>query len=171
MASKILISLFHLVVIINYVIFILHSFNVDKILNPLIPERALFGGPLKFLTHWNVWLQAIYFIIALANDVFGTESRTKEHSSRIQKARDFVFSSVAFPTGSFVTIAFWSIYLVDRKLIFPVELDKYFPPITNHMMHTMPLVSQICEIMLIFHVQPKRVYGLRYNLMIMINAG
>ena len=161
MASKILVAVFHLVVIINYVLFLLHSKSVDSVLNKLIPQRALFGGQFKYLTHWNVWLQAFYFTIALANDVFGSESRTKERCSGIQKARDFVFSSVAFPTGSFVTIAFWSIYLVDRNLIFPAELDKYFPPITNHMMHTTPLVSQICEIMFIFHAPPKRIYGLR----------
>ena len=162
MAAKILITFFHLAVIVNYILFLLHSNTVDKTLNKLIPSRASFGGSFKYLTHWNVWLQAVYFIIAFANDIIGTDSKTKETSSGIQRIRDFLFSSVAFPTGSFVTIAFWSIYVVDRNLIFPPALDKYFPPITNHMMHTTPLVSQTLELLFIYHVQPKRIYGLRY---------
>jgi hypothetical protein len=166
MISKILLFLFHLAVIVNYILFIRHSKSVDETLNKLLPRRSSFGGQFKYLTHWNVWLQAIFFIIALANDVFGTESRTKQGASWIQKVRDFLFSSIVFPTGAFVTIAFWSIYLVDRKLIFPVELDKFFPPITNHMMHTTPLVSQILELLFVYHVQPTRFYGLRYGIKI-----
>ena len=155
--------MFHLAVILNYVLFLRHSKSVDDLLNQKIPTRASFGGTLKYLTHWDVLLQAMYFIIAFANDIFGTESRTKDSASGIQKVRDFLFSSVAFPTGFFVTAAFWSIYLVDRKLIFPVELDKYFPPITNHMMHTTPLVAQMLELLFIYHVQPKRIFGLGYD--------
>ena len=109
-------------------------------------------------------LQFAYFIIAFANDIFGTQARNKENSSRIQSVRDFLFSTIAFPVGSFVTIAFWGIYLVDRNLIFPPALDKWFPPITNHMMHTTPLVGQAMEILLSYHIQPKRITGLRYIL-------
>ena len=163
MISRILILAFHLAVIVNYVLFLRHSNTVDETLNKLIPTRSSFGGQFKYLTHWNVWLQAIYFAIAFANDLFGTESKTKQGTSIIQKVRDFLFSSIVFPTGWFVTIAFRSIYFVYRKLIFPVELDKYFPPLTNHMMHTAPLLSQILDLLLIYHIQPKRFYGLRYR--------
>ena len=161
MALKGVIVVFHLTVIVNYVLYLLHQSNVSEDLNLVYPDRARFGGSLKYLTNWNVWLQAMYFVIALANDIFGSEARTKEHSSATQKIRDFMFYSVGFPTGVFVTSAFWSIYIVDRKLIFPEELDRYFPPITNHMMHTTPLVSQLLEMLLIFHLQPKRLHGLR----------
>ena len=163
MASKIFMCLFHLAVIINYALFLRHSRKVDEALNAKIPERASFGGTLKYLTHWNVLLQFAYFIIALTNDVFGSESKSKENSSIIQSVRDFLFSTIAFPVGSFVTIAFWGIYLVDRNLIFPPALDKWFPPITNHMMHTTPLVGQAMEILLSYHIQPKRITGLRYT--------
>ena len=164
MASKIFKFLFHLAAILNYALFLLHSRKVDEALNAIIPERASFGGTLKYLTHWNVWLQFFYFIIAFVNDIFGTESKSKETSSMIQNIRDFLFSSIAFPIGSFVTMAFWGIYIVDRNLIFPPALDKWFPPITNHMMHTAPLVSQVIELLLTFHIQPKRIIGLRYIL-------
>ena len=158
-----LIILFHLVVIINYILFLIYSKSVEPILAKLWPERAAFGGSLKYLTRWNVWLQLMYFVVAFINDIFGSESKTKEHSSGIQKIRDFVFASVAFPTGLFVTALFWSIYFVDRNLIWPVEIAAYYPPITNHMMHTTPLVSQIFELLFLFHIQPKRLHGLRYN--------
>ena len=163
MASKIFMCLIHVAVIINYALFLRHSRKVDEALNAKIPERASFGGTLKYLTHWNVLLQFAYFIIAFANDIFGTQAKNKESSSHIQSVRDFLFSTIAFPVGSFVTIAFWGIYLVDRNLIFPPALDKWFPPITNHMMHTTPLVGQVFEILLAYHIHPKRIIGLRYS--------
>ena len=161
MVSRIIISLFHLAVVVNYILFLLHNKKANEALNKLVNNRSSFGGSFKYLTHWNVWLQAGYFLIAFVNDVIGTDSKTKEGSSGSQRVRDFLFSSVAFPTGAFVTVAFWAIYLVDRKLIFPVELDKYYPPITNHMMHTTPLISQALELIFIYHIQPKKIYGLR----------
>ena len=47
--------------------------------------------------------------------------------------KDFVFSTIGFPVGVFVSVSFWGLYAIDRDLVFPDELDQFFPPITNHM--------------------------------------
>ena len=85
-------------------------------------ERNKFGGVWKYLTFLNMLLQFIFFIVAvLANFV-----------KSLRPTRDLVFASAAFPIGMFVGIIFWTLYHIDRKLIFPVELDQYFPGIPKN---------------------------------------
>ena len=159
MAQAIYLVPFHIVVILNYVLFLWYKDSIKDKLNELYPDRAEFGGSWKYLTHWNVALQLIYFCLALLNDLFGTESRTKEEASHFQKLRDFLFSTLAFPIGIFVPIIFWILFKLDRDLVFPPDLDEVFPPITNHMMHTTPLPSQILELAIVYHSYPAKKYG------------
>ena len=44
-----------------------------------------------------------------------------------------------------VSIAFWSLYFIDRKLIFPKILDSIMPVWLNQILHTLPLVSLLIE--------------------------
>ncbi len=41
------------------------------------PQLGLdqFGGPWKYLTFWNVWVQAVYFLMCYVNDKRGREKR------------------------------------------------------------------------------------------------
>ena len=149
----------HTIVILNYVLFLVYKESIKDDLDELYPERKQFGGSWNYLTHWNIILQLAYFTLAILNDIFGTESRAKEVSSRLQKSRDFLFSTLAFPIGIFVPITFWILFYIDRDLVFPADLDQVFPAITNHMMHTTSLPSQILELLLVYHVYPPRKYG------------
>ena len=159
MARSIYLVLFHIVVILNYVVFLWYKDSIKDRMNELYPDREEFGGSWKFLTHWNIALQLIYFCLALLNDLFGTECRTKEQASHLQRSRDFLFSTLAFPIGIFVPIIFWILFHLNRDLVFPPDLDEVFPPITNHMMHTTPLPSQILELALVYHSYPAKKYG------------
>jgi len=127
----------------------------------LPPGRvAAFGGQWKFLTFWNLCFQLIYFVIALLNDFTGTEAIIKSKSSKLQTARDFFFSSIAFPLAVFVSGTFWIIFAYNRELIFPLKVEKYYPFPTNHMMHTTPIVGQLMELFLSYHIYPNRKVGL-----------
>lgn len=121
-----------------------------------------FGGQWKFLTYWNIWLQLIYFIVGLCNELFGSNAKNAnlESISRMQKLRDFLFSTMAFPVGIFVTISFWSLFLIDRNLVFPRKLDDFYPLWANHMMHTTSTVSQLIEMIISFHIYPSRIKGM-----------
>ena len=165
MFRKLCTILFHFLVILNYVLFLLYQESIKDELYILFPKRRLFGGEWKYLTYWNIVLQLIYFIIAFINDIWGTESSAKDASSRLQKCRDFLFAAVAFPIGIFVPVMFWTLFNIDRNLIFPPLMDKFFPPITNHMKHTTPLPSQILELLLIYHIYPKRLSGILTNVL------
>jgi hypothetical protein len=56
-------------------------------------------------------LQCIFFLVCLLADI--TSSKT------INKVKDVMFASAAFPIGIFVAVIFWGLWAVDRELIFP----------------------------------------------------
>lgn len=113
------------------------------------------GGRKKFLTHLNLILQCGYFFLALLNDVAGTNERAASRQGALQKARDWVFTSLAFPLGTFVTSIFWTIYAYDRELILPSSMDEWFPTWLNHVMHTLPLVAAVGEQVLVPHTHQR----------------
>jgi len=153
-------TLFHLLMVIHYVAIIYFKATVVRPPVQLPAQMKTFGGPWKFLTHWNLCFQLLYFTIALLNSLFGTESSARNGSSRLQKLRDYLFSSVAFPFGIFVTVTFWMIYFYNDELMWPQFLRKIFPPLANHMMHTAPAIGQLIELGLVNHIYPKRSVGL-----------
>ena len=112
-------------------------------------NRNKFGGVWKYLTFLNMLLQFIFFTIALLSNF----------TKRLHGVRDLLFASAAFPIGMFVGIIFWSIWAVDRELIFPKVLDQYFPAILNHLMHTTVIPLQLGQLLLVRHRFPTRTKG------------
>ena len=68
--------------------------------------------------------------------------------------------SSAFPIGQFVGVIFWTLFYIDRELVFPLVLDEIFPNYINHMLHTTVIPFQLLELILLHHVYPKRKTGL-----------
>ena len=77
----------------------------------LAPTRELFGGQAKYLTFLNMVLQLLYFSLCLLADFSSKDSA-------VSRLRHVMFASAAFPIGIFVGFIFWSIWAVDRELIF-----------------------------------------------------
>ena len=127
------------------------AFVVD-IPEDLSPTRMKFGGPLKYLTFLNMVLQLVFFTLAFISNFTGKKSM-------VTKVKDVMFASAAFPIGMFVGIIFWSIWAVDRELIFPVRFDAFFPSWLNHLMHTTVLPLQLGELVLAKHTYPSRKLG------------
>ncbi|CAL4131304.1 unnamed protein product [Meganyctiphanes norvegica] len=127
-----------------------------------ILEKAGFAqlNPFKFLTFWDMLIQSIYFSLAFLNDVVGSSTISRRKQSRLQRIRDFFFSSIVFTCAAIVTICFWGLYAVDRNLIFPESLDTWFPSWVNHNIHTAPLFGVLLEMWLVPHSYPKRSKGL-----------
>lgn len=59
----------------------------------------------------------------------------------------------------FVTVSFWTLYNIDRNLIFPEIFDGWFPAWLNHNVHTTPLLGVLMESYLELHSFPKRSKG------------
>ncbi|XP_076282378.1 androgen-induced gene 1 protein isoform X2 [Lasioglossum baleicum] len=116
-------------------------------------------GMLKFMTIWNLILQAIFFLICMLNDWFGTNAVNPKKPPLIRKFKDFLHASLGFPIATFVTIVFWSLMFIDRELVFPKVLDPYFPWWLNHLMHTMVFISTLIEMIMAPRQYPRRLVG------------
>ncbi|XP_050685492.1 androgen-dependent TFPI-regulating protein-like [Leptidea sinapis] len=143
-----------------------YSIWYDQNYVKLVVVKNLDGYPCNnrvlFLTIWCLVIQTVYFIVACINDIFGTNERTPLKPPTIRKIKDALFS-LAFPLAIYVTVAFWSIYLWDKELIFPEHVRKAFPVWLNHAMHTMVSVFMIVEMLTSYKTYPSRLLG--YTLM------
>jgi uncharacterized membrane protein YhdT len=54
---------------------------------------------------------------------------------------------------------FWSVYAVDRELVFPQVIDAYFPVWLNHSCHTAPLLFILIENLFVPKLYPSRLVG------------
>ncbi len=123
-------------------------------------SRDKFGGTLKYLTYWNVWLQMLYYTVCLANDLAGSNATERKSSSGLQRLRDHLFASLAFPVGFVVAVAFWTLWAIDRNLVMPATFDPYIPFHLNHMLHTTVVPLLVLELCLVYHVYPQRMAGM-----------
>ncbi|XP_043683490.1 androgen-induced gene 1 protein-like isoform X2 [Vespula pensylvanica] len=153
-------SFIHIGMCAVYAYITIHASFLQSI--PLLEE--LFSefdpGILKFLTMWNVILQAVFFFICIVNDWYGTNAVSPKKPPFVRKLKDYVYATLSFPMAMFVGITFWSIMCVDRELVLPKALDPYFPWWLNHLMHTMIMVSAVIEMLLAPRKYPKRSRGL-----------
>lgn len=123
--------------------------------------QASFGGEWKYLTILNLWLQIIYYSIALFRELLSIVVKPKSPTARyLRSAVDGLHASAAWPFGLFVAIAFWAIYAVDRELVYPQSLDKYIPQWLNHVMHTVHIPLLLVDKYVAFHRQPKQWSGI-----------
>ncbi|GBP46589.1 Androgen-induced gene 1 protein [Eumeta japonica] len=104
-------------------------------------------------------IQTIYFGLATANDIIGTDEAFPEETPLIRSIRDIAFSAFAVPTAMYVTFVFWSIYAVNRELILPKKADGVIPSWLNHLMHTAVLFFIGIEMCVSPHDYPSRSVG------------
>ncbi|XP_016094196.1 androgen dependent TFPI regulating protein 1 isoform X1 [Sinocyclocheilus grahami] len=117
------------------------------------PGVRSYGGRWKYLTFINLVSQALLFgLCVLADAVHGAVSVTR--------ARDFHFTVLAFPVGTFVFISFWTLYTYDRELVYPKLLDEIIPIWLNHAMHTVIMPLLLLQMFLQNHRYPSRTKGI-----------
>lgn len=66
----------------------------------------------------------------------------------------------------FVSSTFWGIYAVDRELIFPQELDSFFPVWLNHAVHTLPTAAVFIELFAVQRYTKTWKRGIAYTLLL-----
>ena len=92
-------------------------------------------------------MQCIYFLlmtISVFYELTGTKVMSSWHKV-LKRVCNYMYVSLVFPVGMFVSFAFWGIYLVDRNLIWPVSFDSFIPKHQNHIMHTLPLIGVLID--------------------------
>jgi hypothetical protein len=123
-----------------------------------------FPGKWKFLTVWNLALQLVYYSVSLINDAAGSSELEPKKQTFLQKLRDSLFASWAFPTGMFVSLSFWTLYGVDRSMVFPIEMDAFYPCWLNHAVHTGPILFLAMESYFVPRTYPNKAFGICGNL-------
>ena len=143
----------HFLMVVFYSLLLYHG---GKLMNGrvLIPDPKglipAMGGRLKFLTHINEWIQLVFFSVQFLTDIISNAQLKK----RLQKASDFIFTTLALPTAAIIVTTFWGIYAIDRNLIYPEILDRIIPPYMNHFWHTTIILWVLCEIYFVHHHFP-----------------
>ncbi|XP_014468942.1 PREDICTED: androgen-dependent TFPI-regulating protein-like isoform X2 [Dinoponera quadriceps] len=158
--AHVLNMLVHLVNVMTYGFTLYYSFLVIHI--PLLADKFkdFDPGQFKFLTMWNVILQAVFFLICVLNDCFGTNAVNPKKLPFIRKLKDDLHASLGFPIAMFVGVIFWTLMFVDRELVLPKALDPYFPWWLNHLLHTLIMVTTVLEMIVAPRQYPKRSRGL-----------
>jgi hypothetical protein len=105
-------------------------------------EHHMFGGRSKYLTFLDMNLQFFYFFL-MTIQAFNECCSFK--MSLLKKFCNFLYVSLCFPLGVFVFFSFWSIYLIDRELVWASAVDRLIPQYQNHIMHTLPFFGVLID--------------------------
>ncbi|XP_030242231.1 androgen-induced gene 1 protein isoform X3 [Drosophila navojoa] len=119
-----------------------------------------YAGKFKFLTFICAIIQALYYIVSLVNDFVGTNELVPRRAPAVRKFKDWLLSTLAFPVALNVGITFWTLYAIDRELVFPKVLDPVFPSWLNHVLHTNIVVFIVLEMFTSYRAYPTRSKGL-----------
>ncbi|KAL2791346.1 androgen-dependent TFPI-regulating protein isoform 1 [Daubentonia madagascariensis] len=110
------------------------------------------------LKFWQL-LQAIFYGVSCLDDVL-KRIKGRKDIKFLTAFRDLLFTTLAFPVSAFVFLAFWTLFLYNRELVYPKVLDGIFPVWLNHAMHTSILPLSLAEVILRPHHYPSKKTGL-----------
>ncbi|VEN61084.1 unnamed protein product [Callosobruchus maculatus] len=100
-----------------------------------------------FFTIWTFTLQLIFLGLAVCHELSELLKLNLSVRKKLGRARAVIFDTFTFPCTLLTVTVFWTVWHIDRELIFPRELSKVFPDWLNHMLHTFILVPVIVEIL------------------------
>ena len=75
--------------------------------------------------------------MCFVNDLTGRRRRDTSSPGLLRRLEDGLYASLAFPIGVFVGVVFWTLFAIDREVVYPTVVDAYIPAHMNHLMHTM----------------------------------
>ncbi|XP_038217844.1 androgen-dependent TFPI-regulating protein-like isoform X2 [Zerene cesonia] len=111
-----------------------------------------FSGPvdLRVLSSaGSVTFQTVFLGLSLLYDLLEWfDKHTGNVAVKIRYWRDVLFCSAVVPFTLFVTSMFWSVYAIDRELVFPTIYDEVVPWWFNHCVHTNIVVVLLLETLL-----------------------
>nr|ACO14956.1 Androgen-induced protein 1 [Caligus clemensi] len=148
----------HIGSVVNFVYAVNFQWNLE-IPHDVNGNRNSFRGAWKFMTFWNLWIQCGMSLICLL-DILIHETLSKAFSSSIRGFRDYYFSSLGFPVGTFVGFMFWGLWWINRELVMPKALDAYIPIYVYHMLHSTCLFVTLFELFSSRHSYASRARGL-----------
>ncbi|KAA0706717.1 Androgen-induced gene 1 protein [Triplophysa tibetana] len=124
------------------------------------PGVRSYGGRWKYLTFINLVMQTVFFGLCVLLDLIHVLLPVKQTRSGVPviltTARDFYFTVLCFPVGTFVFASFWTLYTYNRELVYPKFLDEIIPIWLNHALHTVIMPLLLVQMYLQNHKYPTR---------------
>ncbi|KOB78954.1 Uncharacterized protein OBRU01_01438 [Operophtera brumata] len=103
----------------------------------------LYRYKLAYLTGWTFTFQTVFLSLSLLYDVLEwLDKHQSQIGRKLQYYRDVLFC------GMFISSMFWTVYLIDRELVFPTVYDEVVPWWFNHCVHTNITVMILVETLL-----------------------
>lgn len=87
----------------------------------------------------------------MVNDFIGETEAEVKNPPLIRRVRDYIFATYAFPLGMNVTVLFWTLYSIDRELVFPRVMDPIYPWWLNHILHTNVFTFVLIDLFFSYH--------------------
>ncbi|KAL0809515.1 hypothetical protein ABMA28_011053 [Loxostege sticticalis] len=117
--------------------------------------RTMGSFAAAFGTNWNFAFQSVFLFLSLIYDVCEWLSiQDGPRAKKIAYWRDIVFTSLVVPYTLFVSLMFWTVYWIDRELVFPTVYDSIVPWWFNHCVHTNISIVVLVETLLQARRQP-----------------
>ncbi|XP_052754350.1 androgen-dependent TFPI-regulating protein-like [Galleria mellonella] len=103
----------------------------------------------RYFTRWTFFLQIFYAVCGLTCDVMVLKNSKKNYElpKYLKGFRDTLFAAIVWPSTLLVFTFFWTLYVIDRNLIFPPFLDQIVTPTSNHIMHTAIIPIALWEVL------------------------
>ncbi|CAG9853823.1 unnamed protein product [Phyllotreta striolata] len=111
-----------------------------------------------FFTNWTFVLQILFVCLASLDEISKLIGIPSGIKNLLGKTRAFLFNALLFPCTLTVILTFWGIWYVDRELIFPKEIDEFFPSWMNHVLHSFIGVPLLLETLL-----PKKDHFIKFK--------
>ncbi|XP_052754308.1 androgen-dependent TFPI-regulating protein-like [Galleria mellonella] len=146
-------TVFHILSIVHHFWIAIFAKNVDVISHSSLKVRDLYTFRFGYFTGWNFGFQTVFLCLALIYDMLEwLEKHESRFANNVRYWRDVVFCGLVVPFTLFVSGMFWSVYAIDRELVFPKVYDTIIPTWFNHCVHTNISVVVVVETLL----QPRR---------------
>ena len=121
-------------------------------------RQRTYGGHWKFLTYINLHIQFLCFSLCVLTDILYYVN-LQNLATKLHTFKDFFYATVGLPSCLAVFVTFWTLYGINRDLVYPTYLDNFLPTWTNHVWHTAILIT-VVEVICDHHQYPKRSFGL-----------
>lgn len=111
------------------VVLIVFIYTWNAHLNIQFPERLnsrlRYGSFYRFLTVLNFLLSILVNLFLVIGELL----------PKVRYVGHVLNYSVSFPVNAIVFVYFWTVYWIDRELIYPQLLQEYYPPWVSNIEH------------------------------------
>ncbi|CAH0599906.1 unnamed protein product [Chrysodeixis includens] len=148
-------TVYHLFGVLHHFYMSVFAAGLELKSSPIVEFDNLYRFRAGYLTGWNFMFQTIFLSMSLVYDMLEWLDRHDSSLGRKLKfCRDVMFSGLVVPLTLFISSMFWTIFWIDRELVFPVVYDQLVPWWFNHCVHTNIAIVVLIETLLISRRHP-----------------